>query len=87
MLACACAQNTSAKLVGRGAVHLTLIRLVGLPFTADAHRQNRKRSIVTADEKLTAFFELKGQLSVRMSLAADFNFVTAISTLSSEISL
>jgi hypothetical protein len=58
-----------------------------LPFTADAHRQNRKRFIVTADKKLTAFFELKGQCSMRMSLAPDFNFVTAISTLPSEISL
>jgi hypothetical protein len=28
-------------------------------FTADAHRDNGKRFIVTADEKLTAFLELE----------------------------
>ena len=28
-------------------------------FTADAHRDNGKRFIVTADEKLTAFMELE----------------------------
>jgi hypothetical protein len=28
-------------------------------FTADAHRDNRKRFIVTADERLTAFLELE----------------------------
>jgi hypothetical protein len=32
-------------------------------FTADAHRGNGKRFIVTADEKLTAFVELERQLS------------------------
>jgi hypothetical protein len=32
-------------------------------FTADAHRDEGKRFIVTADEKLTAFFELERQLS------------------------
>ena len=31
-------------------------------FTADAHRDNRKRFIVSADEKLTAFLELESQL-------------------------
>ncbi len=30
-----------------------------LLFTADAHRNNGKRFIVTADEKLTAFLELE----------------------------
>ncbi len=30
-------------------------------FTADAHRDNGKRFIVTADEKLTAFLELESQ--------------------------
>jgi len=30
-----------------------------LLFTADAHRDNGKRFIVTADEKLTAFLELE----------------------------
>ncbi len=29
-------------------------------FTADAHRDNGKRFIVSADEKLTAFLELEG---------------------------
>jgi hypothetical protein len=29
-------------------------------FTADAHCDNGKRFIVTADEKLTAFLELEG---------------------------
>jgi hypothetical protein len=28
-------------------------------FTADAHRENGKRFIVSADEKLTAFLELE----------------------------
>jgi hypothetical protein len=28
-------------------------------FTADAHRDNGKRFIVTADDKLTAFLELE----------------------------
>jgi len=28
-------------------------------FTADANRDNRKRFIVSADEKLTAFLELE----------------------------
>jgi len=28
-------------------------------FTADAHRDNGKRFIVSADEKLTAFLELE----------------------------
>ena len=28
-------------------------------FTADAHRDNEKRFIVSADEKLTAFLELE----------------------------
>ncbi len=30
-------------------------------FTADAHRENGKRFIVSADEKLTAFLELESQ--------------------------
>jgi hypothetical protein len=32
-------------------------------FTADAHRDNGKRFIVSADEKLTAFLALENQLS------------------------
>jgi len=32
-------------------------------FTADAHRTNGKRFIVSADEKLTAFLELESQAS------------------------
>jgi hypothetical protein len=32
-------------------------------FTADTHRGNGKRFILTADEKLTAFVELERQLS------------------------
>jgi hypothetical protein len=32
-------------------------------FTADAHRDNGKRFIVRADEKLTAFLELENQVS------------------------
>ena len=32
-------------------------------LTADAHRSDGKRFIVTADEKLTAFLELKSQVS------------------------
>jgi hypothetical protein len=32
-------------------------------FTADAYRDNGKRFIVTADEKLTAFLELESPVS------------------------
>jgi len=32
-------------------------------FAADAHRDNEKRFILTAHEKLTAFLELERQLS------------------------
>jgi len=32
-------------------------------FAADAHRDNEKRFIVTAHEKLTAFLELERELS------------------------
>ena len=32
-------------------------------FTADAHRDNGKRFIATADEKLTAFLEVESHLS------------------------
>ena len=35
-----------------------MIRLSGA-FTADAHRDNGKRFIVTADDKLIAFLELE----------------------------
>jgi hypothetical protein len=33
-----------------------------LLFTADAHRDNGKRFIVSSDEKLAAFLELESQL-------------------------
>jgi hypothetical protein len=34
-------------------------KLARVLFTADAHRDNGKRFVVTADEKLTAFLELE----------------------------
>jgi hypothetical protein len=34
-------------------------------FVADAHRDDGKRLIVRADEKLTAFIELESQLAVK----------------------
>jgi len=42
---------------------------------------------VSADERLTVFLELEVSCRLRMSVAGHFNFVTAISALSSEISL
>jgi hypothetical protein len=35
-------------------------------FTADAHRSDGKRFIVSAEEKLTAFFDVKRQVSKRV---------------------
>jgi len=37
-------------------------------FTADAHRDNGRRSIVQSDEKLTAFLELERMTSVASSV-------------------
>ena len=34
-------------------------------FVADAHRDDGKRFVVRADEKLTAFVELESQLAVK----------------------
>jgi len=34
----------------------------GTMFTVDAHRENGKRYIVSADEKLSAFLELEQQI-------------------------
>jgi hypothetical protein len=39
-------------------------------FVADVHRDNGKRFVVRADEKLTAFLELESAISGRWSLAA-----------------
>ena len=49
---------TSPKPIGYGDVHLNDSSGRAL-FTADAHRSDGKRFIVTADEKLTAFLELE----------------------------
>jgi hypothetical protein len=37
-------------------------------FVADAHRGDRKRFIVRADEKLTAFFKLEAVIRTRAEL-------------------
>jgi hypothetical protein len=37
-------------------------------FVADAHRGDRKRFIVRADEKLTAFFKLESVIRTRAEL-------------------
>jgi hypothetical protein len=41
------------------AVHLEIDSTGCMLFTADAHRDDGKRFIVSADEKLTAFLELE----------------------------
>jgi hypothetical protein len=39
-------------------------RLAGSIWIADAHRDDGKRYVVRADEKLTAFLELESQLAL-----------------------
>jgi hypothetical protein len=48
-----------ARKVGRKALHPQIDSAGRVLFTADAHRDNGKRFIVTSDEKLTAFLELE----------------------------
>jgi len=50
-------------------------------FTADAHRDNRERFIVSAGKKLTAFLELESQLSAHGRLQRKNIAVTVIITL------
>jgi hypothetical protein len=49
----------SARLVGAGSCVPAIDSYGRTIFVADAHRDNGKRFIVTADEKLTAFLELQ----------------------------
>ena len=58
-------------LVGRGDAHLKLIRVVACFSQQTADRDNGKRFIVRADEKLTAFLELESQtVEARAELTA-----------------
>ena len=53
-------RSISLRPVGRGAVHLKLIRLVWC-FSQQTLRDNGKRFVVTADEKTTIIPSTSGQ--------------------------
>src|SRR6266487_3852301 len=54
--------SISAKPVGVGAAFQRWILAGGTIFVADAHRDDGKRFVVRADEKLTAFVELESAI-------------------------
>jgi hypothetical protein len=52
--------------------------LIGYKALAGAHRGDGKRYVVRADEKLTAFLELKQRLGFRLRKADNLRFEFAI---------
>ena len=59
----------SAKPVGVGAVYLRLIPTGRTIWIVDGHRDNGKRFVAHAEEKLTAFLELKAVYRIGGGLA------------------